>query len=187
MPRGAKWYRKCCTQAKLAFPTGGDAVLPTLVVPQPLPAPVRNVEWRIGEDVVGPQVGVPVVVEAVAVGDLTLDAPDGQVHPGQTPGCVVGLLAVNGNIALGPTAVAVARGVGADELHRLDEHAGGAAAGIVDPALVGLQHFHQQPHHGARSVELATLAALGDGELLQEVFVHLPQHIVSLGPRPRRP
>ena len=22
-PRGAKWYRKCCTQAKLALPTGG--------------------------------------------------------------------------------------------------------------------------------------------------------------------
>ena len=23
MPRGARWWRKCCTQAKLAFPTGG--------------------------------------------------------------------------------------------------------------------------------------------------------------------
>ena len=23
MPRGARWYRKCCTQAKLALPVGG--------------------------------------------------------------------------------------------------------------------------------------------------------------------
>ena len=56
---------------------------------------------------------MPVVVEAVAVGNLALDAPDGQVHPGQPPGCVVGLLAVDGNVALGlpplPLPVAWAR------------------------------------------------------------------------------
>ena len=75
-----------------------DAVLPALVVLQPLAAPVGDVEGRIGQDVVGPQVGVAVVVEAVAVGDLALDAPDRQVHAGHAPGGVVGLLAVDGDV-----------------------------------------------------------------------------------------
>ena len=88
-----------------------------------------------------------VVVEAVAVLDPALDAPDGEVHPGHAPCGVVGLLAVDGDVALGFTRVAVAAGVGADELHRLDEHAGGAAAGVVHPALVWLQHLHEEPHY----------------------------------------
>ena len=95
----------------------GNAVLPPLVVTKPLAAPVGDVEGRVGQDVVSPQVGVLIVVEAVTVGDLALDAPDGQVHLGETPGGVVGLLAVDGEVAPGPAAVAVARGVGTDELH----------------------------------------------------------------------
>ena len=94
-----------------------DAVLPPLVVSQPLAAPVRDVEGRIGEDVVGPQVGVAVVVEAVPVLDPALDAPDGEIHPGHPPGGVVGLLPVDGDVSPGPAAVAVAAGVCADELH----------------------------------------------------------------------
>ena len=100
-----------------------DAVLPPLVVPQPFAAPVGDVEGRIGQDVVGPQVGMAVVMEAVAVLDLALDAPDRQVHPGHSPGGVVGLLAVDGDVPLGSTPVPIAAGVGADELHGLDEHA----------------------------------------------------------------
>ena len=125
-----------------------------------------------------------VVLEAVAVGDLSFDAPDRQVHAGHAPGGVVGLLAVNGDIRRRPAAVAVAAGVGLDELDGLDEHAGGAAAGVVDPALVRLQHLYQQPHHAARRVELAALAAFGQGKLLQEVFVDAAQHVrgARLGP-----
>ena len=36
-----------------------------------------------------------VVVEAVALGDLSLDAPDGEVHPGEPPGGVVRFLTVD--------------------------------------------------------------------------------------------
>ena len=66
---------------------------------------------------------------------------------------------------------------GADELHRLYEHAGGAAAGVVDPALVRLQYLHEKAHHGTRRVELAALPALGQGELLQEILVDSAQHV----------
>ena len=103
---------------------------------------------------------MPVVVEAVAVGDPALDAADGEVHAGHAPGGVVGLLAVDGDsgCCLGArgsrsgAGVAVAGGVGLDELDGLDEHAGGAAAGVVDAALVGLEHFDQQPDDGLRGV-----------------------------------
>ena len=43
------------------------AVLPAPVVPEQLAAPVAVVERRIGQDVVGLQVGVQVAVEAVGV------------------------------------------------------------------------------------------------------------------------
>ena len=82
---------------------------------------------------------------------------------------------------LGPAAVAVSGGVGADEVHRLHEHARRAAAGVVDASAVGLQHLHQQPDDGARGVELAALPSLQKGELPQEVLVDPAQHIG--GPR----
>jgi len=63
-------------------------------------------------------------VEAVPMLDLARDAPDREVHTGHPPGRVVRLLPVDGDVPGGPAAVAVAGGVGADELDRLDEHAG---------------------------------------------------------------
>ena len=109
---------------------GRHAVLPALVVAQALAAPVGDVERRIREDEVGPEVRMAVVVEGVAVGDLALDAADDEVHLGQPPGGVVELLTVDRDIGLraGPRTAAAARivvagGVRAHELHRLREHA----------------------------------------------------------------
>jgi hypothetical protein len=55
------------------------AVLPALVVTEELAAPVAHVEGRVGEDIVGLEIGVAVVVEGVAGGDLTFNVPDGEV------------------------------------------------------------------------------------------------------------
>ena len=74
---------------------GRHAVLPALVLAQTLAAPIAHVERRIGEDEVGLQVRVAVVVEGVAVRDLPLDAADGEVHLRQPPGGVVRFLAVD--------------------------------------------------------------------------------------------
>ena len=161
------------------------AVLPAPILPQASTSPVGNVERRIGQNVVGLQIGMPVVVESVSMGNLALDASDGQVHLGQSPSRVVRFLAVDGDV--GPDAprklatVAVAGGVGADELHRLHEHPRGAAAGVVDPALIWLQHFHQQLDDAARRVEFAPLLALGAGELRQKILVDAAQHILGAG------
>ena len=72
-------------------------------------------------------------------------------------------------------------GVGVDEGDRLHEHAGRAAAGVVDPAAIGLQHFDQQLHHAAGGVELAALLALGARELRQEVLVDAAEHVLGAG------
>ena len=92
---------------------GRGAVLPALVVGEPLATPVGDVERWIGQDEVGLQVGMAVVVEAVAVGDLPLDGSNGEVHLGQPPGRVVRFLAVDRDVGPGafrrfsPVAVAL--------------------------------------------------------------------------------
>ena len=71
--------------------------------------------------------------------------------------------------------------VGLDEAFRLHEHAAGAAAGVVDAALVGLEHLDQQPHDAARREELAAELALGLGELAEEVLVDAAERVAGLG------
>ena len=71
--------------------------------------------------------------------------------------------------------------MGTDEGDRLHEHAGGAATGVIDPALIWLQHFDQQRDHTARGVELAALLAFGAGELRQKIFVDAAQHVPGAG------
>jgi hypothetical protein len=144
---------------------GRDAEPPAHVVI--LAVPVGVVEGRVGEHVVGAQVGMQVAAEAVGVlgTEVGLDAAQREVHHGEAAGSGVALLAVDADVA--PLAA-----VGLDELFRLDEHAAGAAAGIVDPAFVGAEHLDQAAHHAGRGVELAAVLALGAGEAGEEIFVH---------------
>jgi hypothetical protein len=113
---------------------------------------------------------VPVVVEGVAVRDLRVDAADGEVHLGEAPGGVVGLLAVDRDVA-------ELAGVGLDELLALHEHAARAAAGVVDAALVRGEHLDQHAHHVRGRVELAAALALGAGEAREEVLVHAAERV----------
>ena len=71
--------------------------------------------------------------------------------------------------------------MGADEFHRLHEHAGRPAAGIVDPALIRLQHLDQELDHATRGIELAAFLAFGAGELRQKVFVNSAEHVLGPG------
>jgi hypothetical protein len=70
--------------------------------------------------------------------------------------------------------------VGLDEVRRLDEKSAGAAGGIEDPALVGLEHLDQQPRHRAWREELAAAVALSAGELLDEVLVDAAEDVAGL-------
>ena len=73
--------------------------------------------------------------------------------------------------------VAELAAVGFDEFFRLHEHAAGAAAGVVDAALVGGEHLDQAAHDAGRGVELAAVLALGAGEAGEEVFVDAAEQI----------
>ncbi len=104
--------------------------------------------------------------------EVGFDAAQGEVHHGQTARGGVALLAVDADVAQ-------LAAVGFDELFRLHEHAAGAAARVVDAAFVGREHGDQAAHHAGRGVELATILALGAGELGKEVFVHATQDVLG--------
>ncbi len=149
---------------------GRHAVLPAHVVV--FAVPVAVVERRVGQHVVGAQIRVQIAAEGVGVfgAKVGLYAADGEVHHREAAGGGVAFLAVDGDVAH-------LAAVGFDELLRLHEHAAGTAAGIVDAAFIGFQHFHQTAHHAARRVELAAVLALGAGEAGKEILVDAAEQI----------
>jgi hypothetical protein len=102
-----------------------------------------------------------------------LNAANGEIHEGQLPGVGVGFFPVH-------TDVAHFAAVGLDKLFRLDEHATGPAAGVIDAAFIGGQHGHQHPHYGSRGVELTAPFAFGAGEHAQKVFIDAAQGVSCL-------
>ena len=166
---------------KVGVPGRRGAVLPAFVVFEQVAAPVAVVKGRIGQDIVGLEIGVQVAVEAVGMflAEVVLDLPYRQVHLGQPPGGVVGLLTEDADVGLGLATVAVAAGVGLHELDRLDKHAARAATGVIDPAFVRREHLDQHAHDAPGRIELAALLALGAGELGEEVLVHAAENILG--------
>ena len=67
-----------------------------------------------------------------------------------------------------------------DEFLGLHEHAAGAAAGVVNLAVVRREDGDQRLDDAGRRVELATLLAFGAGELAEEVFINLAEHVTRL-------
>ena len=128
--------------------------------------PVLQVEGGIGHDVVGLEVGVLILEESIGgdFAEVGREPAHGEVHLGQLVGGGGHFLSVDGDV-LGVAVVAF------DKLERLHEHAARAAAGVVNLALVGLDHFGDQIDDALGGVELAPQLALGGGELPEEVFI----------------
>ena len=142
MPCGREVVDEVLHPGEVGVALGRDAVLPAHVVV--LAEPVGVVEGRVGEDVVGAEVGMEVAAEGVGVlgAEVGLDAAQGEVHHGEAAGGGVALLAVDADVA-------ELAAVGFDEFLRLHEHAAGAAAGIVDAAFVGGEHLDEAAHDAA--------------------------------------
>lgn len=145
----------------------GVVAVPASVVPEFVgAAPVLQVEGGISHDVVGLEVGVLILEEGIG-GDFPEvggEPAHREVHLGQLVGGGGELLPVDGDV-LGVAVVAF------DEFERLHEHAAGATAGVVDLALVGLDHFGDEIDDALWGVELAPELALGGGEFAEEVFI----------------
>ena len=77
-----------------------------------------------------------ILVEAVTMSDLGVDAADRKVHLGEAPRRVVGFLSPDRDVA-------DSAAVCFDELLALHEHAARAAARVVDAALVGGEHLDE--------------------------------------------
>ena len=74
------------------------AVLPADVAGDARGAPLLHVERRVREHRVSTEVAVLRVEQRVAELDVTGEAVDGQVHPGDTPGSLIVFLAVDRDI-----------------------------------------------------------------------------------------
>src|SRR5690606_20690806 len=162
---------------------GWGAVLPAHVIGQGLTPPVLHVERRVGHDKVGAQVRVLVVEEGVGVllAEVEVDAADGHVHGRQLPGGGVGFLAVYGDVLLLFGGVVVLLlGVLFNELVAGDKEAAGTHGRVVHAAGVGLEHFHDQGDDALGGVVLATLLALGQRELAQEVFIDMAEDVLAV-------
>ena len=164
----------------------GEAAARADHVLEPLLVHRVDVERRIGEDEVelaGGVVRVVVVaVDVAAVADVAFQAVHGEVQAAEAAGFVGLLDAADGELGGGVLLVL------GDEARRLHEHAAGAAGGVEDAAVEGLDDLREQPDDAARRVELAALLAFGAGELAEEVFVDAAEGVVSRRwPGSRRP
>ena len=96
--------RVCCSGladwANCSFSVAVSRFIFSLKGSQSVAAPVGVVEGRVGHDEVGPEVFVQVAMEAVGLlsAEVGVDASDGAVDLGESPGGVVGLLAVDGDV-----------------------------------------------------------------------------------------
>ena len=106
----------------------------------------------------------------VLLAKVAIDAANREVHVGQTPRGVVGLLPVHADVA-NLSAVCL------HKLFGLNEHAARPTARVINPPLVRGQHLDEKLHYVSRRIELAAQLALGTGELGKEVFVNATQHI----------
>ena len=148
---------------------------PANVLPQVFAAPIAHVERRVGENEIGLEVGMQIRPEAIGVAraEIGVNAANGEVHPRQFPGGVVGFLPVNRDVAHAPA-------VFFHEFFRLHEHAARTAARIEHAAFVGFQHGDEHLHDALRGVELAAALAFRAGEFAEKVFIDAPEHVLGL-------
>src|SRR5437899_8652966 len=75
------------------------SVAPARIDGEQLARPIGDVEWRIGENVIGLEVRVQVAQKRIGwlAAEVRLDATNSEVHMCQSPGGGVGLLAEDGD------------------------------------------------------------------------------------------
>lgn len=160
---------------EVGIPLRRRAVFPAGVALQLAVPPFLDVKGRIRHHEVGAEVRVLVAGEGVRrfLAEVEIDAADGHVHRRQPPG---------GGIAFLPEDhdVADAAAVLLDEALGLHEEAAGAHRRVIDAALIGLDHFHDEADDGLGREVLAALFPLRQGELAEEVFVNVAEDVLRV-------
>jgi len=115
--------------------------LPSLPVPdvavlELFTSSVGYIEGRIGQNIIGFEVFVFVIMKCITQLDPGVDSADRQVHLRQFVGRRVTLLAIDRDIPdLTPMRF--------DKLLTLHEHPSATAAPVIDASFIGFQHLHQ--------------------------------------------
>src|SRR4051812_19511400 len=104
-------------------------------------------------------------MKRVAVGDLRVDPADGQVHLGQSPRSVIGLLTVNRYVSNFATMCL-------DEVLAAHEHSPRPAAWVVHTSFERGEHLDEYTHHWRRGIKLSPAFAFSASEAGQEVLIH---------------
>ena len=124
------------------------------------------VERRIGEDVIGLEVGVLVVGVGVAELDVAVEAVNEEIQPAEAIG----------EVLRSPARRTRACRCDARKV-ALHEHAARAAARVEHFALLGSSIATSSPHDALRREVFAAALALRRGELADEVLIDAPEHI----------
>lgn len=94
--------------------------------------------------------------------EVEVDAADGHVHRRQPPGGGIAFLPEDHDVADGAAVLL-------DEALRLHEKAAGAHRRVIDAALIGLDHFHDEAEDilrmKVRVLELERVLGIGGGHL----------------------
>ena len=105
--------------------------------------------------------------------EVEVDAADGHVHRRQPPGGGIAFLPEHHDVTDGAAVLL-------DEALGLDEEAAGTHRRIIDAALIGLDHFHDEADDGLGREVLAALFPLRQGELAEEVFVNVAEDVLRV-------
>ena len=128
---------------EVGIPLRRRAVFPAGVALQLAVPPFLDVEGRVRHHEVGAEVRVLVAGEGVRrfLAEVEVDAADGHVHRRQPPGGRIAFLTEDHDVADGAAVLL-------DEALGLDKEDAGAHRRIIDAALIGLDHFHDEADDG---------------------------------------
>ena len=148
MPNHVLQPRKVCIASRRC------TILPADIISEFIRTPARKIEGGIRHNIIRFELRVTVIEERVGIelAEVSLNTANGKVHLRHFPCSRVGVLTKDGNLVDIATVVF-------DEFCRLDEHAAGAAARVINAPIKRLQNFNKGSHNtgGSMASSIRTL------------------------------
>lgn len=152
---------------KVGIATRWHSILPSRIIGEDIDSPVRLVKWRIGDDKIRLEVRMTISEKRslrIPADKLRVDIADREIHLGELPGGLIGLLPVDSDV-FDITLMLL------DKFFAHDKHTTGPTSWIVDSALVGLDHLDHELDDRFWCVELTSLFSLSIGKLSEKILI----------------
>jgi len=169
MPDHVLQPRKVCIASRRC------TILPADIIHELICTPARKIERGIRHNEIRFELRVAVVEERIGIelAEVSLNTANGKVHLRHFPCSRVGVLTKDGNLVDIATVVF-------DEFCRLDEHAAGAAARVINAPIKRLQNFNKGSHNTGGSIELTGKFAFLFGKLGEAIFVCTTENVLAV-------